>query len=88
MLSIIVAIANENVIGKDNKLIYHFKEDMKFFKEHTMGKKMIMGRKTLTLIPISNPLELELILPVIHYSLFISISAFFIKFLFFLPGRA
>lgn len=46
MLSIIVAIANNNVIGKDNKLIWHLPEDLKRFKELTTGKTIIMGRKT------------------------------------------
>ena len=46
MLSIIVAIANKNVIGKDNKLIWHIPEDLKHFKEITTGHKIIMGRKT------------------------------------------
>ncbi len=46
MLSIIVAIANKNVIGKDNKLIWHLPEDLKHFKEITAGHKIIMGRKT------------------------------------------
>ena len=46
MLSIIVAIANENVIGKDNKLIWHIPEDLKRFKKITSGHKIIMGRKT------------------------------------------
>ena len=46
MLSIIVAIANENVIGKDNALIWHLPEDLKRFKEITSGHKIIMGRKT------------------------------------------
>ena len=46
MLSIIVAIANENVIGKDNKLIWHLPEDLKRFKKITLGHKIIMGRKT------------------------------------------
>ena len=46
MLSIIVAIANENVIGKDNKLIWHIPADLKRFKEITSGHKMIMGRRT------------------------------------------
>lgn len=46
MLSIIVAIANKNVIGKDNKLIWHLPEDLKRFKEITSGHKIIMGRKT------------------------------------------
>ena len=46
MLSIIVAIANENVIGKDNKLIWHLPEDLKHFKQITSGHKIIMGRRT------------------------------------------
>ena len=46
MLSIIVAIANNNVIGKDNKLIWHFPADLKRFKNITTGHTIIMGRKT------------------------------------------
>lgn len=46
MLSIIVAVANNNVIGKDNKLLWNIPEDLKRFKEITTGKKIIMGRKT------------------------------------------
>ena len=46
MLSIIVAIANNNVIGKDNKLIWHLPEDLKRFKKLTTGHNIIMGRKT------------------------------------------
>ena len=46
MLSTIVAIANNNVIGKDNSLIWHIPEDLKRFKNITTGKTMIMGSKT------------------------------------------
>lgn len=46
MLSIIVAIAKNNVIGKDNQLIWHLPEDLKRFKRLTTGKTIIMGRKT------------------------------------------
>lgn len=46
MLSIIVAVAENNVIGKDNKLIWHLPEDLKRFKELTTGHTIIMGRKT------------------------------------------
>ncbi|MBP3595987.1 MAG: dihydrofolate reductase [Clostridia bacterium] len=46
MLSIIVAIANNNVIGKDNTLIWHLPEDLKRFKKLTTGHTIIMGRKT------------------------------------------
>ena len=46
MLSIIVAVAKNNAIGKDNKLIWRLPEDLKRFKELTSGKIIIMGRKT------------------------------------------
>lgn len=46
MLSLIVAIAKNNVIGKENKLVWHMPADMRFFKNTTMGHTLIMGRKT------------------------------------------
>ena len=46
MLSIIVAVAENNVIGKDNKLIWHLPEDLKRFKRITSGHTIIMGRRT------------------------------------------
>ncbi len=46
MLSIIVAKASNNVIGKDNALIWHLPEDLKRFKQLTTGHTIIMGRKT------------------------------------------
>ena len=46
MLSIIVAKAKNNVIGKNNELIWHLPEDLKRFKALTTGKVIIMGRKT------------------------------------------
>ncbi len=46
MLSIIVAKAKNNIIGKDNKLIWHLPEDLKRFKKLTTGHTIIMGRKT------------------------------------------
>lgn len=46
MLSIIAAVANNNVIGKDNKLIWKLPADLKRFKMLTSGKVIIMGRKT------------------------------------------
>lgn len=46
MLSMIVAIANNNVIGKENKLLWNIPEDLKRFKEITTGKTIIMGRNT------------------------------------------
>ena len=46
MISIIVAVAENNVIGKDNDLIWKLPRDMKHFKETTTGHYIIMGRKT------------------------------------------
>ena len=46
MLSIIVAKAKNNVIGKNNELIWKLPEDLKRFKKLTTGHTIIMGRKT------------------------------------------
>lgn len=43
---IIVAIADNNAIGRDNALLWHISEDMKFFRRTTSGFPVIMGRKT------------------------------------------
>lgn len=43
---IIVAIADNNAIGKDNALLWHISEDLKFFKRTTSGCPVIMGRRT------------------------------------------
>ena len=46
MLSIIVAAAENNVIGKHNQLIWKLPEDLRFFKNTTWGMPIIMGRKS------------------------------------------
>jgi dihydrofolate reductase len=45
-ISLIVARASNGVIGKDNKLPWHIPADLQFFKRTTLGKPVIMGRKT------------------------------------------
>lgn len=45
-LSLIVAAAENGVIGKDNQMPWHLPEDLKYFKRITMGKPVVMGRKT------------------------------------------
>jgi dihydrofolate reductase len=45
-LAIIVAVADNGVIGKDNALPWKLPDDMRHFKQVTMGKPIIMGRKT------------------------------------------
>ncbi|HMC84078.1 MAG TPA: dihydrofolate reductase [Chitinophagaceae bacterium] len=45
-LSIIVAATENNVIGKNNQMLWNLPEDMRFFKNTTWGFPIIMGRKT------------------------------------------
>jgi len=45
-ISIIVAIADNMAIGKDNNLLWHISEDLRYFKSITGGHTVIMGRKT------------------------------------------
>ena len=46
MINLIVAMDRNNAIGKDNSLLIHDKEDMQYFKKHTLGQVVVMGRKT------------------------------------------
>ena len=50
-LSLIVAVSENDVIGKDNDLIWHLKNDLKLFKALTSGHCIIMGRKTFESFP-------------------------------------
>jgi len=46
IVSIIVAIGENNAIGKNNQLLWHMPNDLKHFKDVTLGRTIIMGRKT------------------------------------------
>ena len=46
IITLIVAVADSGVIGRDNGLPWHLPEDLKRFKRLTMGKPMVMGRRT------------------------------------------
>jgi dihydrofolate reductase len=46
IISLIVAASTNNAIGKDNRLLWHLPNDMKFFKNTTWGMPVLMGRKT------------------------------------------
>lgn len=46
VLSLLVAAAENNVIGKDNQLPWHLPNDLKYFKNLTWGMPILMGRKT------------------------------------------
>ena len=53
-----IACVDENWgIGKNGDLLFSIKGDMKFFRETTLGKTVVMGRKTLLSFPGSNPLK-------------------------------
>jgi dihydrofolate reductase len=45
-ISMIVAIARNHAIGRNNQLLWHIPEDLKYFKKVTSGHTVIMGRKT------------------------------------------
>lgn len=50
-VSMIAALGRNNEIGKGNDLIFHFRNDMKFFRETTTGGTVVMGRKTFESLP-------------------------------------
>ncbi len=51
LITIVVAVANENGIGFENGMPWHLPEDFAFFKSYTTGKPCIMGRKTWESLP-------------------------------------
>lgn len=58
IISLIVAVSENNVIGKNNALPWHLPADMKHFRDTTMGHCVIMGRKNYDSIPLKyRPLE-------------------------------
>ena len=56
-MNLIVAVDKNWAIGKDNKLLVSIPQDMKFFRETTMDKVVVMGRKTLESFPGGQPLK-------------------------------
>jgi dihydrofolate reductase len=46
MISLVVAASENNAIGKNNQLLWHLPNDLKFFKNTTWGSVVVMGRKT------------------------------------------
>jgi dihydrofolate reductase len=45
-ITLIAAVAENNAIGKNNQLLWHLPRDLRFFKEYTLGKVIVMGRLT------------------------------------------
>lgn len=56
-MNLIVAVDKNWAIGKGNQLLVSIPQDMKFFRETTMGKVVVMGRKTLETFPGGQPLK-------------------------------
>ncbi len=62
MFSIIVAKSIDNIIGKEGSLPWNIPSDLKRFKEITIGKKILMGRKTFESLPFLLPKRTHLVL--------------------------
>ena len=62
LITIIVAAAENNVIGNENKLIWHLSDDLKRFKDLTKGHHVIMGRKTFESMPKALPNRINVII--------------------------
>lgn len=56
-MNLIVAVDKNWGIGKDNNLLVHLKGEMKYFREQTLGKVVVMGRSTLESFPEGKPLK-------------------------------
>lgn len=47
VISLIVAAAEDGAIGHENRMLWHLPDDFRWFKKHTLGHPMVMGRKTM-----------------------------------------
>lgn len=50
-ITMIAAVGKNLELGKDNQLLWRLPEDLQFFKQQTLGKKIVMGKKTLDSLP-------------------------------------
>ncbi|MGY8949287.1 MAG: dihydrofolate reductase [Flavobacteriales bacterium] len=62
LITIIAAASENNVIGKNNKLIWYLSDDLKHFKNQTKGHSVIMGRKTFESMPKALPNRTNIII--------------------------
>ena len=51
IISLIAALSENNVIGKDNDLVWHLPDDMQYFMKTTLGHCVLMGRRNYESIP-------------------------------------
>lgn len=61
MFSIIACVGKNRELGKKGNLIFHIKDDMKFFRETTTGHKVVMGRKTWESLPFKLPNRVNIV---------------------------
>ena len=61
-ISLIAALDEANGIGAGNKLVWHLPDDFKWFKKHTVGKPMLMGRNTMLSLGKALPNRLNLVI--------------------------
>jgi len=61
-ITLIAAASENNVLGKDNRLIWHISDDLKRFKKLTLGHSIIMGRKTFESMPKALPNRKNIVL--------------------------
>ena len=59
---IIVAISDNNAIGRNNELLWHISEDLRFFRRTTVGSPVIMGRKTFESIGKALPSRVNIVI--------------------------
>lgn len=62
MFSLIACIGKNRELGRDDKLVFHIKEDMQFFREKTDGHKVVMGRKTWESLPGKLPNRINIVI--------------------------
>lgn len=58
---IIVAVSDNNAIGRDNQLLWHISEDLRFFRRTTVGSPVIMGRRTYESIGRPLPMRVNIV---------------------------
>lgn len=59
--NIIVAVSDNNAIGRNNELLWHISEDLRFFRRSTTGSPIIMGRKTFESIGRPLPMRVNIV---------------------------
>ena len=62
MISLIAAVGKNNELGKDNKLIWHLKKDLAYFKETTLNHQVVMGLNTYLSIGLPLPKRTNIVL--------------------------